>query len=531
MSKRVLSVALVLGLLVLAACGSNTPNAQPVKTTFVPQTVDFLDDVGRGASIALDKDQNPHIAYIGLIPPAQPGVIPPARPSTAPALPAVLIATQAGGIFNQGFVAQTDITSTKPVPVPVTTDSTTGIAITSTGAIDVVWNQFGSKPGVYFATAPNNQAPFGEPIRVTASTSTSPAVTTDPKGNPVVAFVSTNASGVPVVDEATLDASGKSFAVSQIDLLTACEGICAAPNVAAAAGPNGTVVAFNDPGTGAVSMAEQSGKSWTVHQIETAADAYGVSIAPGSGGSVLVGYLTDTDARVATGSAPFATWTNSHSDAFDIEGRQVAGAGTSVAQANGTTYLASTDPDDGSLALDQAKGTGSLARISTPGTSNGLYPALAVTNHSHVQLAWYNSVDQDLLLGLYPETLGAIALPASQTPYTPPGGGSAGQCPKNTVEIIAPVGAGGSGFSTTKVSASSGDFTICFNNQDPSVLHDVQVFKSEADANSGATPLAQDEPFTGPKIENIDVKGLSSGSYFFHCSVHPQFMTGTLTVK
>ncbi|HEY7280493.1 MAG TPA: cupredoxin domain-containing protein, partial [Actinomycetota bacterium] len=340
----------------------------------------------------------------------------------------------------------------------------------------------------------------------------------------------TNASGAPVVEEATLDSSGKKFVVGQIDLLTVCDGICTPASVAAGAGPNGPVVAFNDPGTGSVVMAEQSGKQWTLHEIEKGVDAYGVSIGPGAGGSVLVGYLTDTDARVAGAVSPFTTWSTSHSTAFDIEGRQVAGAGTSLAQANGTTYLAYTDPD-GTVALDRAKGTGSLSRIATPGTSNGLFPALAITNSNHVQLAWYNSVDQDLLLGLYPEQLGAIALPASPTPYTPPGGGSAGQCPKNTVEIVAPVGAGGSGFSTPKVSASSGTFTICFNNQDPSAPHDVQVFKSEADANSGATPLAADEPFTGPKIGNIDVKGLAPGSYYFHCSVHPQFMTGTLTVK
>jgi plastocyanin len=515
----------------LAACGSNVPNAQPVKTTFVPQTVDFLDDVGRGASIALDKDQNPHIAYIGLIPPPQPGVIPPARPSTAPALPAVLIATQANGIFTQGFVAQTDITSAKAVPVPVTTDSTTGIAINANGAMDVVWNQFGSKAGVYFATAPNGQAPFGDPVRVTASEATSPAVTTDAKGNPVVAFVTTNASGVPVVDEGTLDASGKSFSISQIDLLSACEGICTAANVAAAATPAGPVVAFNDPGTGDVFMAEQSATGWTMHQVAKNVDGYGVSIAPGSGGSVLVGYLTDTDARVATGSAPFTNWVMSQSAAFDIEGRQVAGAGTSVAQANGTTSLAYTDPDDGSIALDQAKGTGSLARISTPGTANGLFPGLAVTNHNHVQLAWYNSVDQDLLLGLYPEKLGAIALPASPIPYTPPGGGSSGQCAKGTVEVIAPIGAGGAGFQTTKVTATSGDFQLCFNNEDAGVTHNVAVFKDEAAATSGAPALASDTPFAGPKLDTFPVKGLSPGSYYFHCDVHPTTMTGTLTVK
>jgi plastocyanin len=208
----------------------------------------------------------------------------------------------------------------------------------------------------------------------------------------------------------------------------------------------------------------------------------------------------------------------------------VAGAGTSVAQANGTTSLAYTDPDDGSIALDQAKGTGSLARISTPGTANGLFPALAVTNHNHVQLAWYNSVDQDLLLGLYPEQLGAIALPPSPIPYTPPGGGSSGTCPKSTVEITAPIGAAGSGYTTTSVQATSGDFTVCFNNED-TIAHNVAIFKDKATADSGGAPLASDPLFSGPKINTFQVKGLAPGQYYFHCDAHPPTMFGTLTVK
>jgi len=538
-SKSLRSVALVLVPLALAACSSRIPRAQPVRTSFLPQTVDFLDDVGRGASIALDSQGNPHIAYIGLVQKPEPNVIPPARPATAPALPAVLIASQANGVFSHGFVVQTDISSAKPTEVPVDENSTTGIAIAQSGSFDVVWNQVGGAEtqGVWMATAPNAVAPFGAPVRVSPVEATSPVVATDQQGNPAIAFASTtstssaNATGQTVIDVATPDKTGKTFNVQQVDAFDVCPGICTSVSLAMAWTPAGYLIAFTDPGTKTVSLAEQSGTSWKVHQIDQDVDAGGVGLSALAGSPVLVSYLTDTDARVASAANPSASWTIRRTPEFNVATQPGPGAGTAVSQAQNTTYLAYVNPDDGAVHLASARGTNQLSAVSTPGTANGLYPALAVTDVGVVSLAWYDSEGQDLMLGLYQQQLTALAMPPSPVPYTPPAGGSTGGCAKNTVEVVAPVGAAGSGYATTDVSASSGDFTLCFDNQDAGVAHNVAIFKDKATADSGGQALASDDLFAGPKVDSFDVKGLAPGSYYFHCDAHPPTMFGTLTVK
>jgi plastocyanin len=159
---------------------------------------------------------------------------------------------------------------------------------------------------------------------------------------------------------------------------------------------------------------------------------------------------------------------------------------------------------------------------------------MAVTPGGHVQVAWYNADAEDLMLGSYPEKLGAFAVPVPSTPAPQGTGGPSGpalKCPKGTVEILAPPGANGAGFQTTKVTAPSGSFRLCFNNDDPPNTHNVEIFKSASDASSGAKPLAGDQPFTGPKLDVFPVSGLAPGDYYFHCVVHPTTMTGTLTVK
>ena len=97
MTRKLFSCVLALGLLA-AACGSKGGSSQAVQVSFLPQTVDFLDDVGRGLSLALDQEGNPHLTYIGLEPVLKEGEVPPARSVDAPALPAVLTADRSGGI-------------------------------------------------------------------------------------------------------------------------------------------------------------------------------------------------------------------------------------------------------------------------------------------------------------------------------------------------------------------------------------------------------------------------------------------------
>jgi plastocyanin len=526
-SSRVLSIALVLGF-VLAACSSSRPSANEVSTSFVPQTVDFLDNVGQGVSIALDKDGNPQMAYIGQIQLPKAGVIPPAHPASAPALPAVLTASQSDGIFRHGFVAQTDISSQTPVKVPVDSSSTTGIAIGPTGALDVVWSEF---DGVFFASAPNEQAPFGDPVSVAPVFGSSPAVAVDSEGTAWVAFVATDDSGNSSVQVASFGSKDEKFGEPEtVASYAKCDG-CPARSVAIVATDAGPVVAYADPVAGSVSVATRSGTTWTAHQVQRAANAGAVSMASGSGGSLLVAFRTPGDARLATATDLGSSWSVTTIARFASSRTPGTGDTTSVGQGKDSTYVAYTNPADKSVGLSSRKGSDPFRRIATPGTEGGQYPALAVTPDGHVNLAWYDSVAQDLELGLYPESLGQLALPPSPTPFVQPGAGAGPGCAKTTVAIIAPIGASGAGFQTTAVTAKSGTFQLCFDNEDVGVTHNVEIFKTKADADAGQPPLASDTPFAGPKLDTFNVSGLAPGDYFFHCIVHPGPMTGTLTVS
>jgi mono/diheme cytochrome c family protein/plastocyanin len=80
-------------------------------------------------------------------------------------------------------------------------------------------------------------------------------------------------------------------------------------------------------------------------------------------------------------------------------------------------------------------------------------------------------------------------------------------------------------FTTTTVTAPAGAaFTLSFDNEDPSIPHDVQI----KDA-SGAEVFKTDI-FPGVAKRDYPVPALKAGSYPFACTVHPN-MTGTLTAE
>ncbi|MEW5990311.1 MAG: cytochrome c oxidase subunit II [Chloroflexota bacterium] len=71
---------------------------------------------------------------------------------------------------------------------------------------------------------------------------------------------------------------------------------------------------------------------------------------------------------------------------------------------------------------------------------------------------------------------------------------------------------------------ADGPFAIAFTNNDPSILHDIDI----KDA-SGA--VIQDQAtITGGTTANYTYTPLAAGTYTFFCSIHPN-MTGTLTAK
>ncbi len=97
-----------------------------------------------------------------------------------------------------------------------------------------------------------------------------------------------------------------------------------------------------------------------------------------------------------------------------------------------------------------------------------------------------------------------------------------------TATITAPSGASVDGFKPTTLAFKANIPTdLEFDNQDPQVQHNVVIFDGPDD--TGAV-LFTGEKISGPLKTTYQVPGFPAGSYFFHCEVHPDTMTGTVDV-
>jgi cytochrome c oxidase subunit 2 len=114
---------------------------------------------------------------------------------------------------------------------------------------------------------------------------------------------------------------------------------------------------------------------------------------------------------------------------------------------------------------------------------------------------------------------------ANASPAPPPSGGPApsGQ-PGGPVLAITALNLA---FNPTTLQAPADTpFKIDFDNQDPSVPHNVAIHEG----GPTGPVLWKGEIFSGPAKKTYDVPALKAGSYAFVCSVHSN-MTGTLTVQ
>jgi plastocyanin len=92
--------------------------------------------------------------------------------------------------------------------------------------------------------------------------------------------------------------------------------------------------------------------------------------------------------------------------------------------------------------------------------------------------------------------------------------------------ITAPVGSSVTGFDPTELEApADAAFTITFDNEDTGVPHNFVL------SNPDGTPVDIGDTafFNGPERRTYDVPALAAGEYPYHCEVHPNTMTGTLT--
>jgi plastocyanin len=96
-----------------------------------------------------------------------------------------------------------------------------------------------------------------------------------------------------------------------------------------------------------------------------------------------------------------------------------------------------------------------------------------------------------------------------------------------TVVLAAPPGAAAEGFSTDTLEAASDvPIDLEFDNQDPSVGHNVVIFDGD---DENAPVLVQGTVITGPDKATYKVEALPEGTYFFHCELHPATMVGELS--
>ena len=122
----------------------------------------------------------------------------------------------------------------------------------------------------------------------------------------------------------------------------------------------------------------------------------------------------------------------------------------------------------------------------------------------------------------------APASPAASTPAgTPSASGSApASAGAGNASGDLQLSAQGIQFSTKQLQAPAGRaFSIVFANNDSGISHNVNIL----DANN--TSIFKGAIFPGVASQTYQVPALKAGTYSFICDVHPNVMTGTLTVE
>jgi plastocyanin len=113
---------------------------------------------------------------------------------------------------------------------------------------------------------------------------------------------------------------------------------------------------------------------------------------------------------------------------------------------------------------------------------------------------------------------GSVAPPAIEPPGDQVGGG---------VPVLR-IAARDNLFEPKELTApASSPVLIEFDNQDQGVLHNLSVYRGR----EASGPIFTGQLFPGSETREYTFNTPEPGSYFFRCDVHPDVMTGTLTVN
>ncbi|HXF56133.1 MAG TPA: cupredoxin domain-containing protein [Actinomycetota bacterium] len=506
-----------------------------VRTEFVAYVPDSAFDAGRSASVALDAEGNPSVAYLLYQPVLREGEIPPAVVAGEPQPPAVMLATfrqdvwsrtsvtPQGGVGEEARGLAPEIANREGQAIP---GVTAAVAVDGQGNHHVVWS---TPRGLFYATDGGGQG-FGEPQELTSQASLGASVAVGPDG-PLVAYY--------VANEVRLSTRrGDSWATETVARLgRRAED----PALATAVGVSGgePVVAYGEDGS--TRVARRAGGAWASEAVP-GPGGFALSMAVDADGNPHLAYL-DAEGGVhqahSVGGGPWEVADLGTTGRPLSEAREVP-VGTSVAvDGEGRHYVAWGRLDAPSVeVVTDAGGSYQPLTLGTP-VEGGADPSLAVSQDgTRLVVAWYDTRNGDLVVATPAgeELVLAFSPGPREVPTAGPPPAECEPEPGVTeLTITAPAGASVSGFDTKCLAVEAGQpFTVTFRNDDAGVPHNWALYESQdaAQANQpsiGGAPSAA-ETITGPAETTYEVEALEPGQYFYRCDVHPVTMTGTLVV-
>jgi plastocyanin len=523
MSRKLLPLAFVVAL-ASAAC-AEPPHAEPEFGSgerFVPFVADPLNDAGVDPSVIVNGDGLPVVAYFAFEEVVEEGGLPQARPVTAPTLPGVLMATVgAEGVWTRGAIALEARIPNVNIPfnpgfdesiAALSSDGVTGLQIVADGEnVHAIW---GSADGLFYATGSIDPASTTQYSieRVASTPPVGPSIALV-DGTPWIAYY-TSTSVSASIDLATPGAGG--WEIASIADTAGCQ-TC---RTVAIPVDGGVAVAYSNVG-GGVSVATNDGENgWVSFDVGDSRGGEGLSGTATADG-VALSYYDGERVVVANGPATGPLEVVS-AGSVAADAASSAGAGTSIAvNDQGAIWLGWADI--GGVGFASRDGSAFTPIDTGFDTDGGAMPSVAATaDGTTAYLSWYDTANQDLLLGAYGEIEGlAIAAPSpepSGAPVAPPADG--GDCVE-AVDGVVDLVAQGIAFDASCVNVPAGEpFTIRFDNQDGGTPHNVAIYPS-ADEISAATALFQGDIITGPDSIEYEVPALDAGELYFQCDVHP----------
>ena len=108
------------------------------------------------------------------------------------------------------------------------------------------------------------------------------------------------------------------------------------------------------------------------------------------------------------------------------------------------------------------------------------------------------------------------------------GGGDGGGGGPVSVTIVAQ----NTQFVQRSLTANAGaTFAVTLDNKDAAIQHNVAFYTNRSASTLLVPGQSQGEIFAGPAAKTLTFTPPRAGSFFFRCDVHPDTMTGTLTVR